>query len=292
MNPFDMLITTPLGYIISFIYSFVDNYGLTIILFTILIKAIMIPLSIKQQKSMVEMQRLKPFLDILQEKYKDDKERLNQETMKLYQEHKVNPAGGCLPMLLQFPIIIGLYQVILKPLQYIMHLPLDKVAQITELLGFSGTGKSEIVIAQSAAQNMDLISNELGIQIMPIDFNFLGLDLSLQPDFMVLNVLWIIPILSAATAYLSSWVVQKLSGNSAQQAQQMKSMNIIMPLMSGYFCFIMPAGVGLYWIMSNVVQIIQQVAMNKILLKKKEEEEPLDVEEFKRQQTRKNRKKR
>ena len=292
MNPFDMLITTPLGYIISFIYSFVDNYGLTIILFTILIKAIMIPLSIKQQKSMVEMQRLKPFLDILQEKYKDDKERLNQETMKLYQEHKVNPACGCLPMLLQFPIIIGLYQVILKPLQYIMHLPLDKVAQITELLGFSGTGKSEIVIAQSAAQNMDLISNELGIQIMPIDFNFLGLDLSLQPDFMVLNVLWIIPILSAATAYLSSWVVQKLSGNSAQQAQQMKSMNIIMPLMSGYFCFIMPAGVGLYWIMSNVVQIIQQVAMNKILLKKKEEEEPLDVEEFKRQQTRKNRKKR
>lgn len=292
MNPFDMLITTPLGYIISFIYSFVNNYGLTIILFTILIKAIMIPLSIKQQKSMVEMQRLKPFLDILQEKYKDDKERLNQETMKLYQEHKVNPAGGCLPMLLQFPIIIGLYQVILKPLQYIMHLPLDKVAQITELLGFSGTGKSEIVIAQSAAQNMDLISSELGIQIMPIDFNFLGLDLSLQPDFMILNVLWIIPILSAATAYLSTWVMQKLSGSSAQQAQQMKSMNIIMPLMSGYFCFIMPAGVGLYWIMSNVVQIIQQVAMNKILLKKKEEEEPLDVEEFKRQQTRKNRKKR
>lgn len=292
MNPFDMLITTPLGYIISFIYSFVNNYGLTIILFTILIKAIMIPLSVKQQKSMVEMQRLKPFLDILQEKYKDDKERLNQETMKLYQEHKVNPAGGCLPMLLQFPIIIGLYQVILKPLQYIMHLPLDKVAQITELLGFSGTGKSEIVIAQSAAQNMDLISSELGIQIMPIDFNFLGLDLSLQPDFMILNVLWIIPILSAATAYLSTWVMQKLSGSSAQQAQQMKSMNIIMPLMSGYFCFIMPAGVGLYWIMSNVVQIIQQVAMNKILLKKKEEEEPLDVEEFKRQQTRKNRKKR
>ncbi len=267
MNVFDMLISTPLGYIISFIYSFVQNYGLTIILFTIVVKIILAPLMVKQQKSMVQMQRLQPELAKLQKKYANDKDRLNQETVKLYQENKVNPAGGCLPLLIQLPIIIGLYNVIQSPVKYIMHIGADGIQKISGLLEYQGT--NQIGLATLMAEKADLITTKLGIAFNPINFDFFGLDLSMNPDFKTFNLLWIIPILSAATAYLSSIVSSKISGNT-QQNEQMKSMNVIMPLMSAYFCFILPAGVGLYWIMSNVMQMILQYIIT-VTIKKKEE---------------------
>ena len=247
MNVFDMLISTPLGYIISFIYSFVQNYGLTIILFTVVVKILLAPLMVKQQKSMVQMQKLQPELAKLQKKYANDKERLNQETVKLYQQNNVNPAGGCLPLLIQLPIIIGLYNVIQSPVKYIMHIGADGIEKITQLLKYKGA--SEIGLATLMAEKADLITS--------------------NPDFKTFNLLWIIPVLSAVTAYLSSVLSSKMSGN-AQQNEQMKSMNVVMPLMSAYFCFILPAGVGLYWIMSNVMQMILQYVIT-VTIKKKEE---------------------
>ncbi len=267
MNVFDMLISTPLGYIISFIYSFVQNYGLTIILFTVVVKILLAPLMVKQQKSMVQMQKLQPELAKLQKKYANDKERLNQETVKLYQQNNVNPAGGCLPLLIQLPIIIGLYNVIQSPVKYIMHIGADGIEKITQLLKYKGA--SEIGLATLMAEKADLITSKLGITFSPVNFDFFGLDMSLNPDFKTFNLLWIIPVLSAVTAYLSSVLSSKMSGN-AQQNEQMKSMNVVMPLMSAYFCFILPAGVGLYWIMSNVMQMILQYVIT-VTIKKKEE---------------------
>lgn len=279
MNVFELLITTPLGYIISAIYHIVPNYGWTIILFTIIVKLIMCPLSIKQQKSMTKMQRVKPLMDYLQAKYKDDPNRLNQETMKLYKEEGISPAGGCLPLLIQFPILIGLYQVINRPLSFILHLPADIVAKLTEMFG---SGNAQNVAAQiEVCSKLDpaLVQQKLGITVEKLNFWFFGLDLSQKPELLYLNWLWLIPILSAATAYLSSYITQKIQGMPQQQAGSMKTMTIVMPLMSAYFCFILPAGVGLYWVMSNVVQIIQTIVLNKIFAAKEQEDE-IDVNEY------------
>ena len=286
MNVFSMLITTPLGYILRFIFSLVNNnYGFAIIIFTLIVKLLMLPLFVKQQKSTMAMAKLKPQLDALNKKYANQKtpeaqQKLQKETMKLYEENGVSPMGGCLPLLIQFPIIIGLYQVITRPMQYLMMLSGDVIQKIADFLVSQkvilenvaqyALKQNQIEVAKAALSKAEVIANEIGVKLLDIDFNFFGLDLSLKPSFSTFDVLWIIPILSALTAYLSNMIMQKLSGNT-QQNQQMGSMNVIMPLMSGYFCFIMPTGVGIYWIMSNVVQILQQVIINFIMSKQKEQ---------------------
>ena len=118
---FEYIITRPMGYIIEFIYNLVQNYGIAIILFTVVIKLILTPLNVKSQKSMRKQQKIQPYLAELQKKYANDQEKLNRETMKLYKENNISMAGGCLPMLIQMPILIGLYQVIQKPLSYLLH---------------------------------------------------------------------------------------------------------------------------------------------------------------------------
>lgn len=107
------------GKLLYFIYGIVNNYGIAIIVFSIIAKLILLPINIKQTKSMQEMNKVQPEVQKLQKKYGSNKEKLNEETMKLYQEHKVNPMGGCLPLLIQMPIIIGLFQVLQKPAKYV-----------------------------------------------------------------------------------------------------------------------------------------------------------------------------
>lgn len=277
MNVFEMLITTPLGYIISLIYDLVQNYGWAVIIFTVIIKLIIAPLSVKQHKSMAKMQTVKPLLEHLQAKYKDDPNRLNEETMKLYKDLGISPAGGCLPLLLQFPIIIGLYQVINKPLSFILHLPQETVTKLIEMYG---DGTKNVASQIAVCRNMDPaeVMNKLGVAVDKLNFDFFGLDLSFNPNFAYLNWYWIIPILAAGTAYLSSYITQKIQGTPNAQQGSMKTMNIIMPLMSAYFCFVLPAGVGVYWIMSNIVQTIQTVILTKVYSAKDQEE--IDVDEY------------
>lgn len=279
MSIFSMVITTPLGYIVDFIYKFVPNYGVAIIIFTIIVKLILTPLMVKQQRSMVSMQKIQPEMEKLKKKYEKDPQRLNEETMKLYRKYNVNPAGGCLPLLIQFPIIIGLYQVITRPMQYILHIGTDKIERIADILLNAGKidqslasnaiKQGQIQIAKVMADNLPLVQQKLGEALSTINFDFLGLDLSQTPSFKLVTLLWIIPILSGLTAYLSSVLSMKLSGNT-QTNEQMKTMNIMMPLMSAYFCFIMPTGVGIYWIMSNVMQMVQQFVITKIIQRKNE----------------------
>lgn len=277
MNVFEMLITTPLGYILSFIYDLVQNYGWAVIIFTLITKLIILPLSLKQQKSMSKMQTVRPLMEHIQTKYKDDPQRLQQETMKIYKEYGISPAGGCLPLLIQFPIIIGLYQVINRPLSFILHLPQDAVAKVMTMYGADVKNVSAQI---GVCRDMDpaAVMQELGIAVEKLNFEFLGLDLSYNPNFGILNWFWVIPILSAATAYLSSYVMRKIQG-TPQQEGSMKTMNLLMPLMSAYFCFILPAGVGLYWIASNVFQIVQSIVLDKIY-SNKNQEDVIDVDEY------------
>jgi len=307
MNIFKLLITTPLGYILGWINDFVNNYGVAIILFTILIKLILLPLGLKQQKSMTKMQKVQPKLKEIQEKYQYDQNKASQESMKLYKEYGVNPAGGCLPLLIQFPILIGLYQVIYRPLTYILHFSADKVKALQEtykLTDAASARMAELVIATKEKL---------------LNFNFFGLDLSQIPmdtfkEFMagkaeaVALVILIIPILSTLTTYLSSKVTSYLndankekkeeepqkpqrvlspdqktnSSNAANSAESMtKTMNWMMPLMTLWLTLTLPSTLGLYWTVSNVLSLAQTVLLNGYYNKKLEAE--LEVQDAERE---------
>ena len=269
-----------LGPVLKFIYQIVNNYGLAIILFSILMKLLIFPLNIKQQKSMEQMRVIQPELAKLNKKYKNDKEKLQKETMKLYETHNVNPAAGCLPMLIQFPIIFALYRVINQPVTYIMGLGSETMIKIVNALklDIDITNKNilmtkEIEIANKMTPDVIQKLGELlpdGIQ--SIDFNFFGLDLATNPQLTQFNILWLIPILAVLTTYLTSKITtltQPNAGADDNAASMSKSMMTIMPLMTGYFCFMMPSGVGLYWIINNVLSILQQLWFNRKVMMEK-----------------------
>lgn len=275
------IINVPLGYLFRYILLLVQNYGWTIVLFTIITKAILLPLSVKQQKSMSKMQAIQPKLAELQKKYQYDKEKLNQETMKLYQTNQINPMGGCLPLLIQFPLLIGLYNIIRNPLTYVIQLGKHGLPALQELvdaltpMGLSLTGNSmmnQIPIAKFMSEHFSELVEKFPAfaNAKMINFDFLGLDLSATPQsaWNAMPLLLIIPVVAGLTTFLTSWLTQKMSGtpkpsatdeNTAASSMQM--MNYIFPFMTAFFAFTLPAGLGLYWIVSNIVQLVQQVVL-------------------------------
>lgn len=291
-----------MGFLIRMIYDIVQNYGLSIIFFTIIIKLILMPLTIHSQKAMRKQQKLQPYLMELQEKYANDKERLQQATMKLYKDNNVSMTGGCLPMLIQFPILIGLYRVIQKPLTYLLNIDFslaENVSHITDLVSRMVTEFPD-VIGKLKDYTTDQLINMSQIQLSTwsqmlngaqdkwaINFDFLGLDLSVVPykgveyllAGMFTHVDRILLILIPAVAILTTWLSMKQSQamtktpeNADNPAAQMsKSMNLMMPIMTGFFAFTLPSGLGLYWIISNVMQIVQQAILNNYFKKREDD---------------------
>ena len=276
------------------IYNFVENYGLAIILFTIVIKLILMPLQVRSQKAMKRQQKVQPIIMELQKKYANDQQRLQQEMMKVYKENNVSMTGGCLPLLLQFPILIGLYKVIQRPLTYIKGISITDSAFIENIKDVvNGMGDkignlakmSPEQLAQNNQIQLSTWAEQLGTSEAlgwDVNFNFLGLNLSETPAFgsvfklmngdfgdLSTTLLILIPAFAMLLTWLSSKYSQKLSGtananNTNEQAQSMtKSMNIMMPLMTGFFTFSLPSGIGIYWIISSVMQIVQQFLITK-----------------------------
>lgn len=273
MNSIFDIINIPLGYLFKGIYFLVNNYGLTIILFTLAIKLVLLPLNIKQQKSMKKMQGLQPRLAKIQEKYANDKEKQSQETMKLYQEMGVSPMGGCLPMLIQLPILFALYNIIRKPMQYIMMLGKEQILKINEIIT-GQAGEFGTLNQINLANKLDSYLDKLGGLVQKsdiINFNFLGFDLSATPSFSYISQhieYILIPLLAGGTTYLVSILSTKISGNAAANndaANSMKTMNTIFPFMTAWFAITLPAGLGLYWTISNLFQIAQMYLLNKVL---------------------------
>ena len=249
------------GSIIKFIYETCgQNYGVALIIFTIFMKIVLLPLGIKQQRSMAAMQAIQPQLSELQKKYQHDKEKLSRETMELYQKNKVSPFGGCLPMIFQLLILLVMVNIVYRPGTYVM--------------GIEGLGRdlnAQIVAAQNAGMN----------------FQFLCWNLAEKPIFTLnptLGILisWILPLLATGATYLSGVASQKMSGNSAQaaEAQQMtKSMTTMMPIMTLVFTFTLPLSASLYWFVSSITQVLQQWGLNKILKVEKKDEGGLSYHE-------------
>lgn len=296
---FEMFITRPLGYIISTIYNLVQNYGLTIILFTIIVKLIILPLQIKSQKAMKKQQKIQPIIVELQKKYANDQQRLQTEMMKVYKENDVSMTGGCLPLLIQMPILFGLYKVIQRPLTYIKGIDFTDTAVLdnVKLIVSEVTEKFPEAIGNLANSTIEQLTNHYQIQLTTwsdllgktaelgwdVNFNFLGLDLSKVPsasiapimaaDFSNLStvLLVLIPALAIFTTWLS--MKQTQSATSSQNnssandtAQSMsKSMTTMMPIMTGFFTFTLPSGIGIYWIISSITQMLQYYFLNKYL---------------------------
>ena len=297
------IITVPLGYILYLIYRVVQNYGLAIILFTIIIKLVLIPLNMRSQKAMKKTAKIQPYLAELQKKYANDQQKLQTEMMKLYKDNNISMMGGCLPMLIQFPILIGLYRVIQSPIRYLLHIQYndpgvtDKITQIIDLmkekfpneLGNYATMSVENLFKNAQIQLATWSEMVLDkVDAWSINFNFLGLNLAKIPsaainalsngDFSQPGViaLLLIPVFAVFTTWLSMKQTQKMSGqtqnqSNAQAAQMSRTMNIMMPIMTGFFSFTLPSGMGLYWITSNIIQMVQQYILNKVLENKEDD---------------------
>lgn len=248
MGFFELFATVLAGF-----YSIVKSYGLAIILLTLLVRVLLLPLSIKQTKSMREMQVIQPEVKRLQAKHKGDRQKLNEEMMKLYKEHGVNPFGGCLPLLMQFPVLIGLFYVIRSPLNYLESgtaLAGDLVTRALEVhqfLGFRLDCSSQTAIQGRVSEAVPEAAACGG-----------GITSALPYLVLVL--------LMGATTWYQQKQMQAARGSAAAdnpQAKQMEMFGRIMPIMLMFFAFTFPSGVVLYWLTTNVWTIVQQ----RIILK-------------------------
>jgi len=273
------IISVPFGYIMRFIYEFVGSYGLAIIIFSILAKLVTLPITLKQKRSMIQTQRIQPKIQELQRKYGKDRQKLNEEMQKLYDNEGVSPMAGCGTMLLSFPIMIGLYYVISQPLTYFMQLSQAQITEIADKLGHTmGSGyTAQIQLAGLMYDKFDLI-RDVSDRILRVDFNFGPINLAATPSFGNFNIMWIVPILSALTALASAVLMQRINKKNGLTPEGQTQGNIMLtlltPAMSLYFGFILPAGLGLYWITNNILTVVQDLALQGYIKKSIESSQP------------------
>ena len=261
------LISTPFGYVMRFIYEFVGNYALSLFLFALLVKVLMIPMTIKQKKAMLEQQRIQPMIQKIQKTYARDQRRMQEEMQNLYDREGISPMAGCGTMLWTFPILIGLYGVIIQPLTYFMQVGADQITQIAQILNYDTAAAGyhyQIELATIIYENFDKVAH-VAESLMRVDFSLGPISMAAKPEFSQPGILWVLPIVSAATSYLMSWMTQKMNPmqNANPQAQGTnKTMMLMMPLMSLWFGFILPVGLSFYWICNNILAIVQEFFMN------------------------------
>lgn len=264
----------PLSWIIKPIYSWTTNYGITLILATIVIKLITIPLTLKSQKNMSKTQLIQPEINKIQAKYKNDREKLAIEMQKLYKQYDVNPMGGCLPLLLQMFVLFGFIGVIYHPFEYILGISEGQLGEISKAL-FDG----KVLQETSMWGNPDVVQKVAEAakgSIKGINFDFFGIDLAKIPSAAPKEwTVWIFPVLATASTFLSSYITkkqqpqQKPVSNQGEQVPNTGNMMLkIMPFMTAFFTYTMPIGMSLYWTVSTVTQLIQQAVMNRFITDK------------------------
>lgn len=223
-------IVYPLGGLLKIIYNFVGNYGLSIVIFTIIVRCALLPLTIKQSESSRKMNELNPKMKEIQDKYKNDKETLNVKLMELYKEHNYNPASGCLPMLVQMPIIFSLFYVIQQPVKYVFG-----NQQTFDLVHKSFLWLTNLGMVEQKATLLMIPTMTIGIPLL------------------------------AVLSGLTTWYQMKMiTPNGAKVDPTMKTMNMLMPFMIAYFTYSVPAGLAIYWVIGNIFTITQQYITMKL----------------------------
>lgn len=290
-NIFGILIVRPLGMLLNIIYGAVQSYGLAIILFALLVKLVILPITYHGKKNMLRMSALQGKLQQIQKQYAKNRLKMNEEINKLYEKEGVSPMSGCLPNIIPMFVLMGLYYAVVKPLNFMMGLsgglPADTGEDINLLaqhLGIEITTSNAYTIQMEIAHRCNEFFNANGVLdpeianlsdniknlLHPLNFDFFGLDLSAKPQF-AFSVLLLIPILSGLTAFLSSWILQKVQGNQVQGS--MKTMLYVMPLISVYFAFQFPIAIGVYWIFNNIFTCIQELVLTKFIKRHKKAQE-------------------
>ena len=273
MNFINTILGVPLGYLMYGCYWLVQNYGLAIVLFTLLSKVLLLPISIQVQKNSIKMVKLQPDLNAIQKWYAGDKDRIAEEQIKLYEREHYSPAVGCLPMLLQIPLVLGLISVIYHPLQHLFHLDVATidalVAQAGALSGTADMGASpqmtviRLLSDPATAVGFASFPPELTERIQSLQLHFLGLNLSQLPDMRSMTIL--MPILAGFSAWLLCFVQDRVNVLQREQSRRSQlGMTLFMMAFSAYFASIVPCGVGLYWIFGNVFAILQLFLLNKL----------------------------
>ena len=291
------------GYLLNFLYNLFNNYGIAIIVFTILLRIILIPITISQQKSMKKNAKVQEKMKEIQRKYKNNPEKLNQETIELYKREKVSPFSGCLSSIIQIILILSVFWLVSKPLTYMKKVDSTKVNEYIEQTktedGKTAAYPEIQVIQKKSAEDAEVA----------INMDFLGLDLSKVPNQNLTDItVYIIPVLYVITSFISIKMTNNMQDkakekkkaeqekktaenneNSEEKAliseeeakseeameamQDMtKSMNYMIPIMSITIAFIAPLGLALYWLVSNLAMIIERMIINKVSENKKEEE--------------------
>ena len=303
MSTIGYYICVPFAWLVRLFYNLTNSYGVALILFTLVIKLIMLPFQMKSKKSMMRMSRVSGQMQELQKRYAKNQAKLQEEMQKLYEEEGVNPMSGCLWSLIPFPILIALYSIIRQPITHFMMLSKDVLQTVVQSAADAGVNLTNIVMMDKATGapalkdglyqmaaygqiNLVKAVQEMGLSTpegwFDMNYNFLGLDLTATPWEYVksFTFTWavigvnLIPILAG----LSQFVFSKLTMKTQPQADaaggaSMKSMMYMMPLMSVYIAFIMPAALGVYWIAQSVFSLIQEAILNKTFSAKLSEEE-------------------
>ncbi len=281
------IFSIPFGYLIGFFYDISGNYILSLLLMTICVKLILLPSSIKQQKGMVKTQRMQPKIKRIKEKYAGNQQKMNEAMNELYsREGYSSMTGGCSGMLIQFPIMMGVYFVNYKVLDYVLKIPneaLNLIKDAVRALPEETIGKVsnlEYQIELLAIQHFD----KLDLTGVPADviskiqtfidkFTIFGIDLSRTPSTdMGWDLLWLIPILTGVTSLMMgvyTWLRQKKTNPEMAKNPSMGCMSLMTPAMSIYFSFLFPASVGVYIILSSFLSFVQMLITNQVMTPKK-----------------------
>ena len=291
------------GYLLNFIYNFVNNYGLAMIIFTLVIKLVMLPLSIKQQKMLKKSSKLQEKMKILQFKYKNDPEKLNQEMMNLYKEEKMNPFSGCFSTIIQFILLISIFYMVRCPLTYMKKVDTETINSYVQQL------KDDEKQVSAAYPEIDIIReidylkeknpDDENLKNLSFNMNFLGLDLSKIPQQNLGDwTVYIIPVLYILSSFVSIKLTTKMQKTGTKNSnsviditedakkedkklvkveetpaeeeydameQTNKMMSWMMPIMSVSISLVAPLGLALYWLVNNITMILERVILNKLI---------------------------
>ena len=296
------IILTPFVWLLKCFYSWFDSYGLALILFAVVVKVVLFPLSLKGKRSMIQMNMLQGQMQKLQKQYGKDKQRYNLEVQKLYEKEKINPMGGCLWSFIPLIILMILYPIIREPIHYMMGINdanvLNTIAQTvgwnTQAVDMGWIKEATDTFTNSAYNQLYLASlitpanlsavqaavGQAGGSIMAINFDLLGLvDLSQVPQLQFWTIqggfgLFLLPVISAVTGVIFSLISMKTNAINKQSAQNngtARTMMIISPLISLWIGFTMPAALCVYWITNNLLSLVQEILCGRILKKDYEE---------------------
>lgn len=285
------------GYLLGFLYNIINNYGLAIIVFSVIIKIILLPLSIKQQRTLKKSSELQEKMKTIQFKYKNNPEKLNQEMMNLYKSENMSPFSGCITAIVQFILLISIFFLVKSPLTYMEKIPTDSLNTYVNQLKEEGRTISEVYPEIDLIREADWLKEknpeDENVDRLKLEMNFLGLDLSKIPQQNITDfTVYIIPLLYILSSFVSirmttsmqekiknkgneKEVIDETTGKELVPEEEKdeidtvmqtnKMMSWMMPIMSISIAFVAPLGLALYWLVNNILMILERLILNKFI---------------------------